>query len=335
MNTLGCVFLCASLATACTSQKDRTGNDTGANPDTGTPPASSDAGVWHDPCPRDDFEQRMINVGEVALNVACRGSGETTVVFLHGFPEFYYSWNAVMDALVDDYRVIAPDQRGYNRSDKPEDVADYELPLLTADIVNLLPLVSETPVILVAHDWGGPVGWSVAHTEGAHIAGFMAANGPHPMRFAELIATDPEQQAASAYMDLFRADGAEAIMTPDYIATNFFDFLNEDELSVYMDAWSQPGAITGGLNWYRANTPLIPEVIAESMASLLPEIPVPVSVFWGLDDTAVLSQNAEGLEPYAPDLVVETFEGVDHWIEHRIPEEVARGVHELAVRAGR
>ena len=145
MNTLGCVFLCASLATACTSQKDRTGNDTGANPDTGTPPASSDAGVWHDPCPRDDFEQRMINVGEVALNVACRGSGETTVVFLHGFPEFYYSWNAVMDALVEDYRVIAPDQRGYNRSDKPEDVADYELPLLTADIVNCLLYTSPSP----------------------------------------------------------------------------------------------------------------------------------------------------------------------------------------------
>ena len=101
---------------------------------------------------------------------------------------------------------------------------------------------------------------------------------------------------------------------------------------LYKEAWSQPGAITGGLNWYRANTPLDPDVIAASMESMLDEIPVPVSVMWGLDDTAVLPQNAEGLEHYAPDLEVETFEGVDHWIEHRIPEEVARGVRELAAR---
>ena len=134
-------------------------------------------------------------------------------------------------------------------------------------------------------------------------------------------------------MDVFRAEGAEFVLTPEYLATNFFSFLSDDELAMYMAAWSEPGAITGGLNWYRANTPLVPATIDEAMVDMLPEVPVPVSVFWGLDDTAVLRQNAEGLEPYAPDLVVETFEGVDHWIEHRIPEEVARGVRELAARA--
>ena len=124
-------------------------------------------------------------------------------------------------------------------------------------------------------------------------------------------------------------------MTPEYIAENMFGFLEDTELAIYMEAWSQPGAITGGLNWYRANTPLVPETIAAEMADMLDEIPVPVSVMWGLDDTAVLPQNAEGLEPFAPDLVVETFAGVDHWIEHRIPEEVARGVRELSARMSR
>ena len=291
--------------------------------------------VWPSGCPRDIADQRMVDVGEVSLNVACRGDGDTTVVFLHGFPEFHYSWNAVMDELVDDFRLIAPDQRGYNTSDKPEAIDDYRLPLLTQDILNLLPIVSETPVILVAHDWGGPVGWSVAHTPGAHIGGLLAVNGPHPKRFAELLATDPDQQAASAYMSFFSSEGAEAVLTPEYLAENLFDFLGDEDLSQYMAAWSQPGAITGGLNWYRANTPLEPAAIEATMADMLDEIPVPVSVFWGSDDTAVLPQNAEGLGVYAPDLVVETFEGVDHWIEHRIPAEVARGIRELNERIRR
>jgi pimeloyl-ACP methyl ester carboxylesterase len=319
------------LSLGCGSGNDEK-SETGAGEDTSTEPS---AATWHEACPRDRAEQRMINVGEVSLNVACRGGGETTVVFLHGFPEFYYSWNAVMNELVDEYRLIAPDQRGFNISDKPEAVDDYLLPLLTQDILTLLPIVSETPVIVVAHDWGGPVGWSVAHSPDAHIAGLLAVNGPHPLRFAELVDTDPEQQAASSYMELFRSEAAEIIMTPEYLAENFFDFLGEDDLLMYMDAWSQPGAITGGLNWYRANTPLDPVVIAASMESMLDEIPVPVSVMWGLDDTAVLPQNAEGLERYAPDLEVETFEGVDHWIEHRIPEDVARGVRELSERISR
>ena len=289
---------------------------------------------WYEACPLDDFEQRMVDVGGVSLNVACRGAGETTVVFLHGFPEFFYSWNGVMNELVNDYRLVAPDQRGYNLSDKPEEVSDYALPLLTQDIVSLLPMISDDPVILVAHDWGGPVGWSVAHTEGAHIAAFFATNGPHPMRFAELIANDPAQQEASAYMNLFRDEAAETVLTPEYLADSMFDFLSPEDRAIYIEAWSQPGAITGGLNWYRANTPLDVDVVSGIMQDLLPEIPVPVSVFWGLDDTAVLSQNAEQLEPYAPDLVVETFPGVDHWIEHRIPSEVARGVRELTARAG-
>jgi pimeloyl-ACP methyl ester carboxylesterase len=290
--------------------------------------------TWFEACPIDEREQRMLDVGEVSLNVACRGAGETTVVFLHGFPEFHYSWDAVMDELVDEYRLIAPDQRGYNISDKPESVSEYTLDKLTEDVMTLLPLVSETPVILVAHDWGGPVGWTVAHTPDAHIRGFMAANGPHPVRFAELIATDADQQAASSYMELFRSEFAESTMTPEFLATQMFNFLSDEELEIYTDAWSQPGAITGGLNWYRAND-LAPGSVDDLMVDRLEQIPVPVSVLWGLDDTAVLSQNAEGLDGFAPDLEVETFEGVDHWIEHRIPEQVARGIRELDARTAR
>ena len=281
---------------------------------------------WHTDCPADDVEERVLNVGEVRLNVACRGAGPT-IVFLHGFPEFHYGWYQVMDALAADYRLVAPDQRGYNLSDKPEDVDAYALERLTTDIVNLLPLVSADPVLLVAHDWGGPVGWLVAHTPGAHIRGFVSTNGPHPVRFIQLIANDPAQQMASEYMTFFRSAGAEAFFTPDRL-TQDFGFLDPAALTRYQAAWAQPGAITGGLNWYRANA-LREEDIEGIMTGRSPTVPVPTVVMWGLDDAYVLPANAEGLEAWVPDLTVETFPGVDHWIAHRIPEEIARVLRTL------
>jgi len=288
---------------------------------------------WFAACPVDEREQRLINVGAVSLNVACRGSGPT-IVFLHGFPEFHYGWNKVMDELASEYRLIAPDQRGYNLSDKPAAVEDYELPLLAEDILTLLPLISPEPVILVAHDWGGPVGWSVAHTENAHIRGFVSTNGPHPMRFSELIANDPDQQAASAYMGIFRSPMGEQVMTPETLPSQFADILSPEEMAIYQEAWSQPGAITGGLNWYRAND-LDPEVIEPMFADYAPTLSVPAVVMWGLDDVFVLAMNAEGLEGYAPDLEVHTYEGVDHWIAHHIPEEIADVIRALDLKTSK
>lgn len=310
------------LLLACTSTPTDVGTDS-------APDSAVDDGVWNEPCPVDEREQRRISVGEIELNVACRGDGPTTVVFLHGFPEFHYSWNAVMDELAGEYRLIAPDQRGYNLSDKPPEVTDYELPLLVQDITTLLPLVSDEPVILVAHDWGGPVGWMVAHDPDAHVKAFMATNGPHPQRFSWLIENDEDQADASSYMTFFRSEGASDTLTPDALAT-WFPFLSDEDLEIYKEAWGQEDAVHSGLNWYRAN-----QLTVESSDALmegLPPVAVPTTVLWGEDDDAVLVQNSQGLEPYATDLVVETFEGVDHWIEHRIPSEVAQAIRELDAR---
>jgi pimeloyl-ACP methyl ester carboxylesterase len=300
-------------------------------PEVTTEVTPSDPNVWHEACPVDEREQRFIDVGDVTLNVACRGAGPT-VVFLHGFPEFHYSWHKVMDELASEYRLVAPDQRGYNTSDKPEAVEDYELPHLMEDIVKLLPLVSAEPVILVAHDWGGPVGWTVAHHPDGHLRAFLSTNGPHPLRFTWLIENDPAQAEASSYMDFFRLEGSESYFTEQVMAEQFGSFLSEEDLAISMEAWMQPDAIKSGLNWYRANTLTLDSVEAQ-MAALNPTVTVPTTVMWGLDDEAVLPQNAEGLEPWVDDLKVETFEGVDHWIEHRIPEEIARAIRELDARA--
>ena len=300
-----------------------------AEPDT-DPPDTDLEGIWHEPCPMDAWEQRRITVGDLVLNVGCRGDGPT-VVLLHGFPEFHHAWHAVADELAGEYRLVVPDQRGYNLSDKPEEVEAYVLPKLAADIRELLTVLSVDPVLVVAHDWGGPVGWLLAHDPSAKVRGLLATNGPHPVRFVDLLANDADQQAASAYMEVFRSPEAETYLTPDALAEMLY-FLEPEDLELYREAWSQPGAITGGLNWYRANL-LTPESIEEAMSGLSPTVPIPVTVMWGLDDPFVLASNAEDLEQYAPDLVVETFPGVDHWIEHRIPEEIARAIRELDARS--
>jgi pimeloyl-ACP methyl ester carboxylesterase len=286
-----------------------------------------DSSQWHSDCPIDTLEERVLNVGDISLNVACRGAGPT-VVFLHGFPEFHYAWKPVMDRLADEFRLVAPDQRGYNLSDKPSEVEAYALPLLSQDVLNLLPLVSPDPVLLVAHDWGGPVGWMVAHHTEAHIRGFVAANGPHPARFAHLIENDPDQAEASSYMDYFRMESAEQFITPEVLSADFEDLLSDEDLDIYFEAWSQPGAITGGLNWYRANE-LTTANIGAIMEDLSPTVSVPTVVMWGLEDEALLPANTEQLEPWVPNLQIETFTGVDHWIQHHIPEEIARVIREL------
>jgi pimeloyl-ACP methyl ester carboxylesterase len=160
----------------------------------------------------------------------------------------------------------------------------------------------------------------------------MSTNGPHPIRFAELLATDADQQAASSYMDLFRSEEAEEYLTADVLETWFDEFLGEEDLAIYREAWEQPGAITGGLNWYRANT-ISQEEVANLMEGRSSVISMPVSVLWGVDDTAVLVSNAEGLDEYASDLEVDLIDDVDHWIEHHVPEDVANAIRSLDARA--
>jgi len=306
------------------------GTMTGTTGTTGTNDTWPGEGQWRDDCPTDTAEQRTVQLTDVALNVACRGSGPT-ILFLHGFPEWWYSWSSVMDELVDSYRLVAPDQRGYNLSDKPADLSAYEIAHLVADIGELVPEISDGPVVLIAHDWGGPVAWGAAHTYPELFRGFLGANAPHPNVWVDLVLNDPDQAAASAYMALFRSEQAEAILSAnDYSAlvAAFSDALSDDDVPLYKEAWAQEGALTGGLNWYRANNVDDPDSLAR-FQELVATVDIPTRVLWGLDDTALLPQNLEGLDAYVSDLEIVEYEGVDHWIEHRIPEEVAAQIRDF------
>ena len=290
-----------------------------------TDPDTNDDGIinndeqWLEDCPIESPELRMVDVGDVTLQVACQGKGPT-IVLLHGFPEFWYSWKKTMNELAGSYRLIVPDQRGYNISDKPSEIASYESATLVSDISHLISKVSEDPVVMVGHDWGGPIAWGTTHDNPDMVRLMISANGPHPDIMTNLLLTDPEQQEASSYMDWFiQEDTEETLINNDCaMLDSFFDgVLDEEEREVYHEAWLQEDAIKSGLNWYRAN-------LAENGAMISDvTIDVPTLVLWGLADTALLPQQLDGLDAYAPDIEVVTYEGVSHWIEHEIPTEIA------------
>ena len=295
------------------------GDDDGEDVEQGTSPDAGAGELWLESCPLSEPEFRVLDVDGVKLHVACQGEGPT-IVLLHGFPEFWFSWKKVLDLLAVDHRVIAPDQRGYNLSDKPEEVSEYGLLKLVDDIGALIPIVSQEPVTVVGHDWGGPVAWTVPFVYPELVHTLVVLNGPHPNVLVNLLENDPAQRDAAQYMDFFRQEGSEEFLMANNfsaLAGLFEGVLTDDELATYKEAWAQPGAIKGGLNWYRAN-----DLSVESIPFEV-RVEVPTLVMWGMDDTALLPQNLDGLDAYVPDLTVQRYEGVSHWIEHEIPETVA------------
>jgi len=306
--------LLIALQTGCAAE---TGNDMPS------PPA-----LWTQDCPTEQPELRMVDVGEVTLQVACMGSGPT-LVMLHGFPEYWYGGWEVARRLASDFRVLLPDQRGYNLSDKPSGLDPYRLQPLTDDIVGLIGAVSEEPVLLMAHDWGGAIGWQVAAQHGDLLRGLVIANAPHPDVFARELAENPDQQSASSYVLLLTSDNAEKTLSAnDFGVLSYMmgDALSDEELLLYKEAWGQPGALTGMLNWYRANFDGLSLVLGDQPAV----VDVPTRVLWGMQDTALLPGNLVGLENYVADLEVEEFPEASHWLLHERPEEVAASVRAFA-----
>jgi epoxide hydrolase 4 len=210
-----------------------------------------------------DVKFSRIATNGVRLNVAEAGPADgPLVILLHGFPEFWFCWRAQIGPLAEKgYHVVAPDQRGYNLSDKPRGVAAYDLDVLARDIVGLADHFGAKTFSLVGHDWGAIVGWWLAQNYPDRVAKFVSISAGHPAVWRERMESDPVQRRLSTYVRLFRIP-----WFPEFIirrknfdaiagaitATARPDLVSDAKLARYREAWSQPGAITGGLNWYRA-----------------------------------------------------------------------------------
>ena len=284
------------------------------------------------------IHHETVEANGIRLHAARSGEGPL-MLFLHGFPEYWAMWRPIVEhfgAL--GYCAVAPDMRGYNLSDKPPAVDAYKAKHLVADVLALAARYTQDKFVLVAHDWGGAVAWSVAIAHPERLAKLVMLNSPHPYLFWRELSNNPAQQKASEYMLLFRHAKAERVLSENGYARllGAFSDLGEDARRELVGAWSQPGALTGGLNYYRASAlyPPSAEDAGARKLQLKPEdfmVRVPTLVIWGERDTALLPGCLEGLEQVVPGVRIVRVPDATHWVAREQTALVIREIEAFTI----
>jgi pimeloyl-ACP methyl ester carboxylesterase len=274
-----------------------------------------------------ELEHSYIETNGIRLHVVQAGpKSGIPVVLLHGFPEFWYGWRHQIPALVEaGCRVIVPDQRGYNLSDKPNGVKAYNVYTLAKDIVGLIDALGYEKVNLVGHDWGAIVAWVLANQYPERLHRLSIMNAPHPAVMRRFLRRDFEQIRRSWYVFFFQLPWIpEAGMQRDNWrgavsalrgSGKIHTFTNED-IEKYKEAWSQPGAMTSMINWYRAVIRHMPKLPDD------PRIKVPTLMMWGMKDFALSHRMARPSMDYVDEGNLILFPEATHWVQHDAAEEV-------------
>jgi pimeloyl-ACP methyl ester carboxylesterase len=276
------------------------------------------------------WHHRYAEVNGVKLHYVEQGKGEL-ILFLHGFPEFWYEWKDLIPAFAKDHHAVAPDMRGYNLSDAPEAVESYRVPVIVEDVRALAVKLKARQFVLVGHDWGGVIAWAFAAAHPEMLSKLVIVNAPHPTVFARELANNPAQQKASSYFNLFNSPQAEKFMAQNDFATLqglIKPWASPADLQEYVANWTR--GLTGGLNYYRAarlHSPV--DGAAGTPPSELPamkSIETPTLVIWGEKDTALLTGNLDGLDQYVTHLTVRRIPDGTHWVIHEKTAEVIQDI---------
>lgn len=270
----------------------------------------------------------FIETNGIKMHYVKAGEGPKLVVMAHGFPEFWFGNYNILKSFVGskEYTAVAPDMRGYNLTEKPGEIKDYQVKNMVDDLIGLAKGLGHDKFNLIGHDWGGIVCWWLAIVHPDVLEKFIIINSPHPIVFVREMRENPAQQAGNTYTQMFRSEGSEAkvsannfeilvtMMMTDGLKSGVF---TEKDKKIYREAWSRPGALTGGLNWYRASSQYGPGYDLKDFS-----VNVPTLIIWGMDDEFILSSNLNGLDAFVPDLTIKEVEGASHWIIHEKPELV-------------
>jgi epoxide hydrolase 4 len=272
-----------------------------------------------------DLVSGYASVNGIKLHYVKAGNGKKLIVFLHGFPEFWYEYKNQLQEFSkgNEYTVIAPDMRGFNLSSKPDSVKDYQVKYVIEDLRQLSEKLGYKKFTLVGHDWGGVIAWWFAIAHPDYLDKLVIINAPHPAVFQRELAQNPEQQKASTYIKFFcSAQAEQALSMNNY--KGLFDSVFGDDLKArnfttadqqeYLKAWSQPGALTGSLNYYRASFGLGSGLSLSSY-----QVAVPTLVIWAEQDKYLMVSNLTGLEKYVPNLTIKKIPGASHWVIHEQP----------------
>jgi pimeloyl-ACP methyl ester carboxylesterase len=281
--------------------------------------------------------------GGMRLHYASAGRKDAPLMlFVHGFPEFWWEWHAQLTHFGQDYLAVAPDLRGFNRSSKPAGVAHYKPKLVMQDLIELIAHLGRRKAIVVAHDWGGAICWNLAIMQPQWVEKLIILNSPHPYLFMRDLASNPLQQKRSEYMNWLRTPGSESALAKDdfKLLEGFFSGMGQPPApwfdaavrARYHAAWKTPGdegshSLSGSVNYYRAS-PLHPPTAAEpGPASLQLQLEdwvvrVPTKVIWGEADFALPPNLLDGLEKVVTQLDLTRVPGATHWLVHEQPNQI-------------
>jgi pimeloyl-ACP methyl ester carboxylesterase len=273
------------------------------------------------------MDHQYIETNGIRLNVVQNGPDEgPLVILLHGFPEFSYGWRQQIPYLVSaGYRVWAPDQRGYNLSDKPDGIAAYTLDELAADVVGLIDGAGQKQAFLIGHDWGAVVAWWVAAKYPDRLAKLVILNVPHGAVMQKNLRSNFAQMRKSWYLFFYQipwlpenlAQRQDWKMVVDALTkSSRSGTFTDSDLDQYRQAWSQPNAYRSMLNWYRAMIRKPPKPPAS------PRIIVPTLLIWGVQDKFLGREMAQPSIDLCDDGRLVFIEEATHWVQHEEAERV-------------
>lgn len=273
-----------------------------------------------------DLEQRVehgyASSNGVKIHYAALGQPSAPlVVMIHGFPDYWYSWRDQMEALSKNHYAVAIDQRGYNLSDKPKGVENYDMRLLVGDVAAVIKHLGRDKAIIIGHDWGGAVAWTFAMTMPQMTDKLIILNLPHPKGLARELAHNPEQQKNSQYARNFQQEGAHTKLTAEGLA---FWVKDPAAKQKYIEAF-QRSDFEAMLNYYKRNYPREPYTERSNFPDI--KVKVPVLMIHGLNDTALLpgalNDTWKWLEK---DLTLVTVPGAGHFVQQDASEMVTRSI---------
>jgi len=275
------------------------------------------------------LHKEFIAVNGVKLHVVSAGPADgEPILMLHGFPEFWYGWRHQIEALAQaGFRVITPDQRGYNLSDKPRGLCAYNLDTLAADILGLIDHYGYDRVYLAGHDWGAAVAWHLATTTPERLHRLAILNVPHPHVMVETVRRSLRQLRKSWYIgffqmpvlpELFSSAGDFYFSAQALLQSSKPGTFSDADITEYIRAWKQPGAFSSMINWYRAMGRRLDDGAFLNNA----RVTVPTIIIWGAQDRFLQREMAQESTTLCDDARVIYFEDATHWVQHEKPNEV-------------
>lgn len=284
-------------------------------------------------------QQRVTLANGIELDVVDTGPRDApALIFLHGFPESHRTWRHQIAHFSGRFRCIAPDQRGYRGSSKPEGVASYTPDKLIGDVFALADSLGLDTFTIIGHDWGGAIAWGAAYAGQAsgRVERAIIANAPHPAIFQRLLYLDPAQREASQYMRGFRDPANDALVRERGLAGLLMqeirwdaaDRMEPEERARLMEDWEDRDAAFAMLNWYRASPITIPaldapyELPQDFAPPSLPQLTIPTLVIWAMDDLALPPANLDGLDAAIADLKLIEVPDCGHFVPWEAPDVV-------------